>query len=101
MYSKYSGQIKRTEVQQQPEPIKIHDFSQHIIKFPPRRIKNESTEAEQLWLAKQERHKQALKKYCLVSKNHNSRNGALKFIVQKGNNSQVIKRVMQARLSIE
>jgi len=39
-----------------------------------------------------------IKKYNLISANQNKISGTLKFEIQKGNNSEALRRVMQNRL---
>lgn len=73
-----------------------------ISKFPPKKIPNVHLELEEERKRFLEARKDANRKYTEISANSNKpgKSAPLKYVVFEGNNSNVIRRVMQSRLAI-
>lgn len=72
-----------------------------LSKFPPKKLPNAHAELEEERQRFMQARKDANRKYTEISANNNKpgRFAPLKFVVCEGNNSQIVRRVMQSRLA--
>ena len=72
-----------------------------LSKFPPKKLPNLHAELEEERQRFVQARKEANKKYTEISANNNKpgKGGPLKFVIFEGNNSNIIRRVMQSRLA--
>lgn len=72
-----------------------------ISRFPPKKLPNAHLELEEERKRFLEARKDANRKYTEISANSNKpgKSAPLKYVVYEGNNSNVIRRVMQSRLA--
>ena len=72
-----------------------------LSKFPPKKLPNLHLELEEERMRFVQARKDANKKYTEISANNNKpgNNAPLKFVVFEGNNSNIMRKVMQSRLA--
>ena len=72
-----------------------------LSKFPPKKLPNLHAELEEERMRFVQARKDANKKYTEISANNNKpgKFGPLKFCVFEGNNSNIVRKVMQSRLA--
>lgn len=72
-----------------------------LSKFPPKKLPNVHAELEEERQRFVQARKEANKKYTEISVNNTKpgKGGPLKFVIFEGNNSNIIRRVMQSRLA--
>ena len=72
-----------------------------LSKFPPKKLPNLHAELEEERQRFVQARKEANKKYTEISANNNKpgKGGPLKYVIFEGNNSNIIRRVMQSRLA--
>jgi len=73
----------------------------YLSKFPPKKLPNLHLELEEERKRFLEARKDANRKYTEISANNNKpgKFAPLKFVVFEGNNSNIIRRIMQSRLA--
>ena len=90
--------------EQKAEDLKNHQrelLRKFVSKFPPKKLPNIHAELEEERQRFMQARKDAHRKYTEISANNNKpgKMAPLKFVILEGNNSNIVRRVMQSRLA--